>query len=111
MTYDSNLKMQHDLELERDELVNKLYSLDQNLQEVLQENKHLSDQVNVDKQTIGQLQQEAKDLIMVRDEVQQKADTVKRVRWYFILRIHKRGQRYQRDRQAHKSKINLNGHP
>ncbi|VDI46799.1 Hypothetical predicted protein [Mytilus galloprovincialis] len=72
------LQMQHDLELERDELVNKLYSLDQNLQEVLQENKHLSDQVNVDKQTIGQLQQEAKDLIMVRDEVQQKADTVKR---------------------------------
>ncbi|XP_063425168.1 tax1-binding protein 1 homolog B-like isoform X4 [Mytilus trossulus] len=74
------LQMQHDLELERDELVNKLYSLDQNLQEVLQQNKHLSDQVNVDKQTIGQLQQEAKDLIMVRDEVQQKADTVKRDR-------------------------------
>lgn len=74
------LQMQHDLELERDELVNKLYSLDQNLQEVMQENKHLSDQVNVDKQTIVQLQQEAKDLIMVRDEVQQKAETVKRDR-------------------------------
>lgn len=72
------LQMQHDLEMERDELVNKLYLLDKNLQEVAEENKHLTDQVKVDKQTISQLQQEAKDLIMVRDEVQQRADNVKR---------------------------------
>ena len=53
--------MQHELEMERDELVNKLYLLDKNLDETVQENKHLSDQVKVDKQTISQLQQEAKD--------------------------------------------------
>ena len=71
--------MQHELEMERDELVNKLYLLDKNLDETVQENKHLSDQVKVDKQTISQLQQEAKDLIMVREEVQQRSETVKRV--------------------------------
>ena len=72
-------QMQQELEVERDELVNKLYSVDQKLQEVMNENKHLSDQVNVDKQTISQLQKEAKDLIMVREEVQQRADNVTRV--------------------------------
>lgn len=74
------LQLQHELTQERDELINKLFTLDQNLQTMTLENKHLSDQVKVDKQTIIQLQQEAKDLIMVRDEVQQKAESVKKDR-------------------------------